>query len=303
MGVYCRLSTGKAEYELMAENADVRRIRLLELLAASDEPQSLESLADHMECDTRTIRRDLDLLQRLLQNVQGLEVRRGRVMVARSGYSPGYFTAQLGKNLAVKEAIARQVVATLADDLAVALTAGSTPYAIAREMRRSVVEEGKPQNLIVFTNSVPALQELIAAGISAGVLGEIYDPEDCSFHTPEFRSAFQPSVAIVGASGVLMTVSGAGASLELYSHRAEEAAFMKLLLAHVPEVVVAVDSTKIGKRHPWNFGGTVLHGKTVRLVTDNLTREQSQEFAELTPRFARHGMTLIVETADTPPKK
>ena len=282
----------------MAQNADVRRIRLLELLAASDEPQTLESLADHMDCDTRTIRRDLDLLQRLLQQVQGLEVRRGKVMVARSGYSPGYFTAQLSKNLTVKEAIARKVVSNLADDLAVALTAGSTPYAIAREMRRSVVEEGKPQNLIVFTNSVPALQELIAAGISAGVLGEIYDPEDCSFHTPEFRSAFHPSVAIVGASGVVVTSDGTGASLELYSHRAEEAAFMKLLLAHVPEVIVAVDSTKIGRRHPWNFGGNVLHGKTVRLVTDNLTAEQSQEFAELAPRFARHGMTLIVETTN-----
>ncbi len=287
----------------MAESADVRRSRLLELLAASEEPQTLESLADALNCDTRTIRRDLDLLQRLLQQVQGLEVRRGKVMVARSGFSPGYFTAQLGRNLPVKEAIARKVVASLSDDLAIALTAGSTPYAVAREMRRSFVEEGKPHNLIVFTNSVPALQELIAAGISAGVLGEIYDPEDCAFHTPEFRSAFQPSVAIVGASGVLFAPDGAGASLELYSHRAEEAAFMKLLLAHVPEVIVAVDSSKLGKRHPWNFGGSVLHGKTVCLVTDTFTSEQLEELTELAPRFARHGMTLRWEAADTPSSK
>ena len=282
----------------MAESADVRRSRLLETLAASEEPRTLEDLADALHCDTRTIRRDLDLLQQLLQQVQGLEVRRGKVMVARSGYSPGYFTAQLGKNLPIKEAIARRVVASLADDLAIALTAGSTPYAVAREMRRSFVEEGKPRNLIVFTNSVPALQELIAAGISAGVLGEIYDPEDCAFHTPEFRSAFQPSVAIVGASGVVFAQSEAGASLELYSHRAEEAAFMKLLLAHVPEVIVAVDSSKLGKRHPWNYGGTVLHGKTVRLVTDHLTHEQSDELAELVPRLARHGMTLSWDATD-----
>lgn len=276
----------------MADNAEIRRSRLLELLAASDEPQDLETLAKKLHCDTRTIRRDLDLLQRLLQRVQGLEVRRGKVMVARAGYSPGYFTAQLARNLSAKEAIARAVVASLADDQAIALTAGSTPYVIAKEMRRSFVEDGKPHNLIVFTNSVPALQELIAAGISAGVLGEIYDPEDCAFHTPEFRSAFQPSVAIVGASGVLMAPNGAGASVELYSHRAEEAAFMKLLLSHVPEVIVAVDSTKLGKRHPWNFGGTVLHGKTVRLITDNLTSEQQDEIEQLAPRFAKNGMTV-----------
>jgi DeoR/GlpR family transcriptional regulator of sugar metabolism len=289
----------------MAEQAEARRMRLLEMLADSEEQFDLEELSGALRCDARTIRRDLDSLQHLLQRVQGLEVRRGRVHVARAGYSPGYFTEHLERRAEAKEQIARAVVARLQDDMAVALTAGSTPYAVAREIRRVVVEGGTPRNLIVFTNSVPALLELVAAGVATGALGEIYSPEDCAFHTPEFRSAFQPAVAIVGASGVLFGAQAAEGSLDLFSHRAEEASFLKQLLAGVPEIIVAVDSSKLGRRHPWNFGGPVLAGKTVRLVTDVLTDAQRAELRNLSEKLGVEGTTLQYEAAcdtiDGPP--
>ena len=287
----------------MAEQAESRRMRLLELLADTEDAQDLDSLAGAMRCDARTIRRDLDQLQQILQNVQGLEVRRGRVLVSRAGYSPGYFTDQLGRNPDAKERIARAIVARLQDDMAVALTAGSTPYAVAREIRRVVVEGGPPRSLIVFTNSVPALLELVAAGVSTGALGEIYSPEDCAFHTPEFRSAFQPGMAIVGASGVLFGLQAAQGTLDLFSHRAEEAAFLKQLLAGVPEVVVAADSTKLGRRHPWSFGGSVLVGKAVRLVTDVLTEQQRDELSSLVDRFAEQGTRFSFEAACDEPAR
>jgi DeoR/GlpR family transcriptional regulator of sugar metabolism len=273
----------------MAEQGEARRMKLLELLSEHDEPQDLDQLAAQLHCDTRTIRRDLDLLQRVLQRVNGLEVRRSRVHVSRVGYSPGYFTDQLGRNPQAKRAIARAIVERLPDDLAVALTAGSTTYAVAQEMRRTTVEGLPPHNLIVFTNSVPSLLELVAGGISTGVLGEIYTPEDCAFHTPEFRSAFQPSVAIVGASGVLFSSKTPPGALDLFSHRAEEAAFLKHLLAGVPEIIIAADSHKLGKRHPWSFGGPILNGKIVRLVSDTLTAEQCEELTQLADRLHRSG--------------
>jgi DeoR/GlpR family transcriptional regulator of sugar metabolism len=282
----------------MAELAESRRMRLLELLAESEDTHDLDTLAEAMRCDARTIRRDLDMLQQLLQRVHGLEVRRGRVLVSRAAYSPGYFTDHLGRNPEAKERIARAVVARLQDDVAVALTAGSTPYAVAREIRRVVVEGGTPRNLIVFTNSVPALLELVAAGVATGALGEIYSPEDCAFHTPEFRSAFQPGVAIVGASGVLFGPAAAHSALDLFSHRAEEAAFLKQLLAGVPEIIVAVDNSKLGRRHPWSFGGPVLAGKTVRLVTDFLDPQQKSELSRLAERLAEHGTRFEFEAAD-----
>ena len=64
----------------MADQADTRRMRLMDLLAASEEPQELESLAAVLRCDVRTIRRDLDQLQRVLERVHGIEVRRGKVL-------------------------------------------------------------------------------------------------------------------------------------------------------------------------------------------------------------------------------
>jgi DeoR/GlpR family transcriptional regulator of sugar metabolism len=283
----------------MAEQADARRMHLLETLAESEEPQDLETLASALHCDARTIRRDIDQLQQVFQRVQNVEVRRSHVLVSRAGYSPGYFTDHLDRNAAAKEAIARAIVSTLPDDLAIVLTAGSTPYAIAREMRRAVVDGEPPHNLIVFTNSVPALMELVAAGISTGVLGEIYAPEDCAFHAPEFRSAFQPGLAIVGASGVLFSKTGAAGTLDLFSHRAEEAAFMKQLLANVPEIIVAVDSSKLGRRHPWSFGGSALTGKSVRLVTDLLTEAQREELTQLAAHLARTGTQFTFEAVQS----
>ena len=277
----------------MSEQAETRKMRILELLAESGEGSDIESLAERMRCDTRTIRRDLESLQRLLQQVQGIEIRRGRATIARAGYSPGYFTSQLERNLAAKEAIAAAVVSRLPDDTAIALTAGSTTYAVAREIRRAVVAGEAPHNPIVFTNSVPALLELVSGGIAAGVLGEIYAPEDCALHSPEFRSTFQPGVAIIGASGILLNM--AAGTLDLFSHRAEEAAFHKQLLADVPEIILAADSAKLGKRHPWNFGGLVLRGKFVRLVTDALTVKQRENLDQITPELAKNGVQFIYE--------
>lgn len=279
----------------MSDQAGARRMQLLELLAASEEPQDIEGLAKALRCDARTIRRDVDQLQQLLQKMQGIEVKRGRVSAARSGTSAGYFTGQLERNSVAKDAIAQAVVRELPDGMAIALTAGSTPYAVAREMRRVAVEGLPPHNLIVFTNSVPAFLELVAASITTGMLGEIYSTEDCALHSPDFHSAFQPGIAIVGASGVTF---GAGNGLDLFSHRAEEAAFMKQLLASVPEVVVVADSSKLGKRHPWSFGGSVLHHKRVRLVTETLPESQRGELDALTERLSRYGTQFSYTVAD-----
>lgn len=281
----------------MPERAESRQMQLLQLLSEVDDGLELEGLARTFSCDARTIRRDLDMLQRLLQRLNGLEVRRNRVLVARSGYSPGYFTDQLDRNATAKEAIARCAVSLLRDEQAIALTAGSTPYIVARALRRAVVNGDPPHNLIVFTNSIPSLLELVAAGISTGTFGEIYAADDCAFHAPEFRSSFQPGLAIVGASGILLGTEAPQGFLEIFSHRAEEAAFMKQLLSMVPEVIVVADSTKLGRRHPWSFGGPVLSGKRVHLVTEQLTGEQREALADTAASMARIGAQLSFAAA------
>ena len=81
----------------------------------------------------------------------------------------------------------------------------------------------------------------------------------------------------------------------MFSHRAEEAAFHKQVLADVPEIILAADSAKLGKRHPWNFGGAILRGKTVRLITNALTETQREELDHIKPELAKNGVEFTYE--------
>lgn len=278
----------------MSENALARRMRLLEELNAGQDGKDLDSYARMLRVDDRTIRRDVDYLQDMVSAIRGIEVRRGQVHASREGYGPGYFTDQVSQNQAVKQAIARRIVDTLADDLAVVITAGSSTYFVAREIRRAHIEEERPKNLIALTNSLPALTELIAGGVSTGVVGEVYDPDDCAFHSHDLKTTFHPSLCIVGASGIVAHPSTG--TFDLFTQRAEEAAFMKQLLAPVPEIVVAADSPKIGRRHPWSYtDGNLLNGKSVRLVTDELDSRQTEALHELTRSSVKRGWKFSYE--------
>lgn len=275
----------------MPDHACTRRIQLLELLRQSDGGIALDDAAVALGADGRTVRRDVDYWQDLFSDLQGITIQRGRLHASRRGYTAGYFTDQVDHERSAKDAIGRAAVAAIADGEAVAITAGSTTYAVARELRRARIEEDRPRNATVFTNSLPVLWELVAAGLPTGVLGEVYDADDCAFHSHEFRSGFQASLAIVGASGLV--VGADGASLDLFSHRSAEAAFMKQLLAPIPEVIVAIDASKIGRRHPWSFtSGGVLAGKRVQVITSSLADKQRDPLEGLCGAAPRSGFTL-----------
>lgn len=275
-------------------------MRLLEALAQESHGRDLETLAASLGCDDRTLRRDVDYLHELLSRVRGVEVRRGRVLARRGPTPAGYFADHLGHRADQKKAIARAVASSLQDDLAVVLTAGTTNYYVACEIRRRVLETERPRNLTAFTNSLPALIELMAAGIATGVVGEVYNEDDCAFHSHEYRSAFHPMLAVVGASGLVADV--ASGSLDLYSHRAEEALFMRQLLEPVPEIVVATSPDKIGRRHPWCFSSAaLLAGKTVRLVTCRLEDPVRERMAAFAASAKRAGLDFRIEEGDATP--
>jgi len=263
-------------------------MKLLEELAAGGTGKTLPEYASLHSVDERTIRRDIDHLQDIVASIQRIELRRGRVLATNEWHSSGYFGQQVDRNRDVKMAIAREIAGSISDNQALAITAGSTPFLVARELRRLYVESDYPRNLTVFTNSLPALFELISAGISTGIVGEVFNSDDCAFHSPEYRSQFQPGMAIVGASGIVANpVSGL---LELYSHRSEESYFLRQLLQNVPEIIVASDGDKLGKRHPWSFTGNGLFtGKSVKLVTSNISIEQQTELEDLVESAPKAG--------------
>src|SRR5687767_12036137 len=153
----------------MSEHSASRRIRILEALANGGSGKDLSAFAAELQVDERTIRRDLDFLHGILSGVQGIELRRGNVHAMRHGFAPGYFGDQVMSRRDAKVSIARSVVSHLEDNTALVITAGSTTFYVAQELRRAAVEGVPPRNPIAFTNSLPALMELIAGGISCGV--------------------------------------------------------------------------------------------------------------------------------------
>lgn len=286
----------------MTEHPDARRMKLLTMLADARTGIPVPECARALSVDERTIRRDAVHLQDLLSRVRGVAVRRNLLTAEGEGLGPGYFATQVQARKQVKETIARRIVQSLADNTAIVITAGTSTYYVAREIRRASVEQTCASGLIVFTNSLPALMELIAAGVSTGVIGEVFNPDDYAFHSHELHSTFNPGLAIVGASGIV--VNPASGSLDLFSHRAEEAAFMKQVLAPVPEIVVASDATKIGRRHPWSFtSGHILAGKIVRLYTDPLAPEQREPIQRLAAAPHRGGFRLVLEEVAAEPEQ
>jgi DeoR/GlpR family transcriptional regulator of sugar metabolism len=279
----------------MSEHSAARRFRILEILSNGGSGRDLGAFARDLQVDERTIRRDLDFLMGLLSQVHGIELRRGQVHAIREGFTTGYFGHEVRSRREAKQAIARAVVNQLDDNTALLLTAGSTTYYVAREIRRATVEERKPRNPMAFTNSLPALMELISGGISTGIVGEVYDPDDSAFHSHQPASAFHPSIAIVGASGLVAR----GSNLELFSHRGEEAAFMRQILSGVPEIWAAIDSTKIGRRHPWAFTDSkLLAGKLVRVFTDALDSAQRESLMELRAAAPGGGYSVTLHEAE-----
>ena len=124
----------------MTEQAAARRMRILEELLAGREQQDISAYAREYGVDERTVRRDVDFLHEVVTGVSDVGLHRGRVYAERGWRGPGYFGRQVDANKAEKEQIARTVVEMLPDNIAIVLTAGSTTFHVARELRRSVVE-------------------------------------------------------------------------------------------------------------------------------------------------------------------
>jgi DeoR/GlpR family transcriptional regulator of sugar metabolism len=275
----------------MSDVADARRYRILDRICAEPDGVALADLGTQLAADERTIRRDVEHIQEALCGVTSVVLERGKLRALRLAPLRGVQTDSDAKAMMASACLRR-----VPDGSALMLTAGNSTLAVASAIRRAEVLGESPSGLIVFTNSLPALLELVAAGVSTGVIGEVFNPRDRAFHSQEVRSRFQASIAIVGASGVVPdAVSGA---ISLCSDRIEEAAFMRQVLAPIPEILVVAEAHKIGRRHPWSFTSEgLLAGKTVHIVTTTLSRAQSDALAGTADAGRRAGMSLTFEEA------
>ncbi len=231
-------------------DAPARREELLRRLARDGYVSSQRAAAE-LGVSEMTIRRDLARL-----HDDGLARRVTGGASLPGGTGPGQpatpFDQRSRAGAAEKRAIARACAAYLAGTSTIALDAGSTVAALARELA--------PGSAVV-THSVPVMalcaerEDLDLIG-----LGGAYQPATRSFAGPATRAALADlavDVAVLSATGV----DAAGA----YSTSALDAEVKQALRACARRVVLLVDHSKIGVTAAIRF--TALTGVDV-VVTD-----------------------------------
>ncbi|WP_139275436.1 DeoR/GlpR family DNA-binding transcription regulator, partial [Mangrovactinospora gilvigrisea] len=146
----------------MAEGRALARQRQAEILEEARRRGSVRvgELTSRFRVSDMTVRRDLaELASRgLLEKVHGGAVLGSAVV------EPG-FTAKRGWEADAKERIARAAVALIRPGSAVGLSAGTTTFALARELAAVAASGGVVAGLTVVTNSPPAAEVLEGAGL------------------------------------------------------------------------------------------------------------------------------------------
>ena len=194
----------------------------------------VSELVEELGVSDMTIRRDIDVLagRGLVARVHG----GATSVLLRSAEEPG-FTAKSEQQLEQKRAIARRAVALVQPGAAVALSAGTTTYAVARELLTV-------PDLTVVTNSIPAAQLLHEAArtdMTVVLTGGVRTPSDALVGpvAVEALRALHADTVFLGVHG--MALEGGFTTPNLV-----EAETNRALLAGARRRIVVADHTKWG---------------------------------------------------------
>jgi DeoR/GlpR family transcriptional regulator of sugar metabolism len=223
-----------------------------------------------------TIRRDIEVLARkgLVRKVHG-----GATRADRSADEPG-FTAKSEMNPLQKSEIARTTASLISAGSSVAVSAGTTAYAVAQDLRGI-------KRLTVVTNS-PRVAELL------------YEPDDQDRVVVLTGGIRTPSDALVGpvanemlgtmhVDTLILGVHGIDIEAGLTTPNLQEAQTNRALIKAAKRVVVVADHTK------WGIIGLVTIAtldKVHTLVTDAELDEEARR------EISKHDVSLIVAPRD-----
>ncbi|WP_354383271.1 DeoR/GlpR family DNA-binding transcription regulator [Streptomyces sp. PvR034] len=241
----------------------------------------VNELTRSLNVSDMTVRRDLDALARdgLLQKVHGGAVLGGEP----SSHEPG-FDAKSGWERAAKGSIARAAATLVAPGSAVALSAGTTTHALARELTEI-------PGLTVVTNSIRTAEVFEAARLGGGasgatvlLTGGIRTPSDALVGPVADRAirSLHVDVLFLGCHGL-------GTSTGLTTPNLAEAETNRTFLRAARRTVVLADRTK------WTTVGLTTFATLDQidvLVTDVLPPEEAAAVAE------RVGEVLVVGGPD-----
>ncbi|GAA3004585.1 DeoR/GlpR family DNA-binding transcription regulator [Streptomyces fulvorobeus] len=261
---------------------DARWDALLELVGRNGRVE-VEDAAAALDVSAATIRRDLDQLagQHLLTRTRGGAVAHGVAYELALRH-------KAGRHAPEKQAIGRAVCELVAEGEVVGLTGGTTVTEVARALalRPDIgTEAGAPADgrptLTVVTNALNIASELvIRPQIKLVVTGGVARPQSYELTGPLANGVMSEITLDVAVLGVNAIDIERGA----YVHHEGEASINRLLAERAQRVVVAADSSKIGKRA---FARVCDLGRIDVLVTD------SGITPEATARFTEAGVTVI----------
>ena len=231
-----------------------RQREIVELVMQQGEVTT-HSLCERFDVSEMTIRRDLRELDKngMLRRVFG-----GAVSNLGRSYEPPS-QIRSSRNMDAKQAIGRRAVDMIYDGDSIAFDVGTTTIEIVRALKNR-------QNLTIITSSLPIANEVVSrfsldSQIRLIIAGGIVRPREFSMigHIPQgVYDDLHVDKAFVGIGGV---------SLEdgLTEYNLEDAQVKKSLIASADEVIVVVDSSKLGRT---TFASVAPLTKVDTLITD-----------------------------------
>jgi DeoR family transcriptional regulator, aga operon transcriptional repressor len=259
----------------MSMSRDARWQELLELLAGQGR-LDVEEAATALRVSAATIRRDLDQLaeQQMLVRTRG-----GAVVHGVSYELPlRYKTARQAPE---KQRIAKAVADLITAGEAVGLTGGTTTTEVARALAvRPELASGAPA-LTIVTNALNIANELaVRPQFKIVVTGGVARPQSYELIGPLAGGVLDQitmDIAVLGV-GAFDAVHGASA------HDEAEAGINRLLCERAERVVVAADSTKLGRR---SFARICATDQVHTLVTDTAVSKDA------VAGFTEAGVTVV----------
>ncbi len=231
---------------------------LLELLAAAGQLQ-VEEAAKALGVSEATVRRDLDELarQQMLTRIRGGAVAKGVTYDLPLRYKSERHPTEKQRIAAVAAGLVRPGQVT-------GLNGGTTTTEVARALatRRDLNSQVPPPALTVVTNALNIATELaVRQHIKIVTTGGVARPQSYELTGPLATGVLEQvtlDVAILGVDGI---DAAAGAT----AHHEGEASTNRLMARQAALVVIAADSSKVGRRA---FARICTAGEIDVLVTD-----------------------------------
>lgn len=224
---------------------DARWTALLDLLAEHGRVE-VEEVATTLDVSTATIRRDLDQLaeQQMLTRTRGGAVAHGVSYELPLRY-------KMARHASQKQRIGRAAASLVTLGDVVGLTGGTTTTEVARALalRGDVTADAangtRQHALTVVTNALNIANELvIRPQIKIVVTGGVARPQSYELTGPLARGVLQEIILDIAVLGIDALDPAQG----VYAHHEDEASINRLLAERAQRVVVAADSSKIGRR-------------------------------------------------------